>query len=157
MTLRYDHLLGKPFVFEEQDCYTTLQDFYKDNFGIILPNYARPREFWKHGLNLYIDRYVQNGFEVLNCHPSEYREGDVFLMAISSTVANHAGILVENGQILHHLWGRLSAVEPYRAIYRNTTIGVFRHKDVVVETLETTTHVEDYLSNRLKKKLSEHS
>jgi cell wall-associated NlpC family hydrolase len=155
VTLRYDHLLGKEFDFGRQDCYSLVRDFYADNYEIRLPNYARPSEFWKHGMDMYRDRYTKNGFVVLHCHPSEYQEGDVFLMAITSSVANHAAVLVEGGNILHHMWGRLSVVEPYRDLYRNTTVGVFRHRDVVVEKQESRSDIREYLSERLKKKLGE--
>ncbi|WP_375263923.1 NlpC/P60 family protein [Palleronia sp.] len=153
MTARYEHLLGRPFIYGRQDCYSIVRDFFADNHNLVLPNYARPNEFWKHGMDMYRDRYVKNGFEVLHCHPSEYQEGDVFLMAITSQVANHAAVLVEGGKVLHHMWGRLSAVEPYRDLYRNTTVAVLRHRDVVVEKSESQTDIREYLSTRLKQKL----
>lgn len=150
MSVKYQHLLGRPFVFGETDCYSAVRDFYTDNYGIVLPNYARPSEFWKHGMNMYADRYLANGFVSLDCHPSEYQEGDVFLMAINATVGNHAGVLVDGGRIFQHLWARLSSADPYRGVFRNSTVGVFRHKDVVVEKLTTTTNIEDIKREMLR-------
>lgn len=156
MTLKYDHIVGRKFIYGKQDCYALLRDFYSENFGIILPNYARPNNFWKFNLNMYMDRYLKNGFDVLHCHPSEYRPGDVFLMAIESEVANHVGVLVENGQILHHLWNRPAVVEPYRTLLRNTTVGVVRHKDVKLEQVATTGDLLDYVNPSVRRKLNEH-
>ena len=69
--------------------------------------------------------------------PHDWQRGDVVLMAIMSEVPNHAGVIVEPGKILHHLYGRLSTIEDYRGIWRNTTVGVYRHKDVVLPVEET--------------------
>lgn len=150
---KHTHLIGLPFVYGVQDCYSIVRSFYMDNYGIELPNYARPNEFWKYGMDMYRDRYIKNGFDVLHCHPSEYREGDVVLMAISSTVANHAGVLLENGKILQHLWGRLSSIDQYGGLFRNTTVGVFRHRDVILERAETTTDIRSILSPKMQAKL----
>lgn len=136
--LKYDHLLGLKFEFGFQDCYSLIRSFYADNFGIILPNYARPTDFWERGMEMYKDRYLKNGFRLLDVHPSEYQPGDVFLMSINSPVANHAGVMVENGRLLHHIFGQLSNVTPYKGTWRNNTVGVFRHKDVT-RTVDTTT------------------
>lgn len=129
--IKYDTLLGKPFELGTNDCYSLIRDFYKINYSIDLPNYARPNQFWIKGMDLYMERYHKNGFRSLNVHPVEYRPGDVVLMAIRSDVANHAGVLVENGRILHHFNNRFSCVEQYKGIWRNTTVAVLRHKDSV--------------------------
>ncbi len=42
--VKYDHLLHKQFKYGKQDCFTLLRDFYRDNFDILLPNYARPKK-----------------------------------------------------------------------------------------------------------------
>jgi cell wall-associated NlpC family hydrolase len=153
--LKYDHLTNLPFKYGKQDCFTLLRNFYIDNFGITLPNYARPKD-WEHlGLNLYMDLHRKNGFSPLHCHPSEYQPGDVFLMAVRSEVANHVGVLVENGQILHHLWGRLSIVEPYSGLSRNSTLAVIRHKDVKITQTETTANLLDLVSPSVKRKLDD--
>lgn len=155
MKLVYANLEGREFVYGTHDCYTIVRDFYKQNFDIDLPNYARPNRFWEFDMDMYMDRYITNGFQVLDCHPSEYRPGDVVLMAINSAVANHAGVFVENGKMIHHLWGRLSVTEGYRDLFRNTTVAIMRHKDVVVEIAETTSDITEYLSPRVRKQLLE--
>lgn len=154
MTLSYQTLLGREFIYGEQDCYSLVRDFFLLNFQLDLPNYARPDEFWKHDMDMYLERYRKHGFELIDCHPSQYEPADVFLMAINSKVANHAAILVEGGQIIHHLWNRLSTKERYGGIWRNTTVAVLRHKDVVVEKTFTTTDISQHLSKRTLEKLN---
>lgn len=134
--MSHSNLLGKSFELGTQDCYTVVRDFYQQMFQIDLPNYARPKQFWKEGMNLYMDRFHRHNFRVLDVHPSEYQYGDLVIMSVQSRVGNHAGVLVENGQLLHHFTGRLSEVTPYRGIWRNSTIAVLRHQDVVIDKAE---------------------
>ncbi|MES0134516.1 NlpC/P60 family protein [Mesorhizobium sp. M0016] len=155
MTLKHQHLLGLPFDYANVNCYTMLRRFYADNFGIHFPNYACPTEFWKHGLDLYITRAQRLGFKSLDCHPSEYQFGDVFIMSIASSIGNHCGILVENGQMLHHFYNQLSDITPYKGVYRNTTVAVFRHKDVKLSGSQDTTPLKDLVSSNTRRKIDE--
>ena len=156
MIVKYDHLVGKSFSYGKQDCLSLFRDFYKDNFGIVLPNYARPKVWWENGLNLYSDLARKNGFVVLDCHPSDYQLGDVILMAVQAEVGNHVGILVEDGKILHHLYGRLSVVERYSGLTRNTTLAVYRHKQVKLDQEEIETNLLDIVSPNVKRKLDDY-
>lgn len=153
--INYENLLGVPFQHGTHDCYSLIRDFYHQNFGIDLPNYARPNGWWKEGMDLYMERYHKNGFRVLDCHPSEYQIGDVFLMSILSPVTNHGGVLVEKGQILHHFTNRLSTIEPYKGIWRNCTTAVMRHKDVTINPVTTTVNIRDVLPENMKRKIDD--
>lgn len=130
--LKYEHLLGKEFSWTRQHCYTLVREFYRDNFGIELRAYACPHEWWNRGLDLYNQFYYREGFRVLDCHPRDYRPGDVVMMAYQSPVANHLGVLLDNGKLLHHMVGGLSTEDPYAGggFWRSLTVGVIRHKDV---------------------------
>jgi len=151
--IEYQELLGHQFEFGVQDCYTVVRDFYRINFSIELPNYARPQGFWTQGMDMYMDRYFRNGFEPLHCHPSQYQIGDVFIMSIRANVGNHAGVLVENGQLLHHFTGRLSEVTPYRDLWRNTTVAVLRHKEAVIDQMVVKGDLLDYLSPNVRRRV----
>lgn len=139
--------VGRPFQLGKVDCFTLLRDYYKTEFDIELPNVARPDEFWDHGLDLYNKHCHRNGFQLLDLPSREWQRGDVILMAIMSPLPNHAAILVEDGKILHHVYGRLSTIEDYRGIWRNNTTGVYRHKDVVIPAEEAVeVDIRDLLS-----------
>lgn len=126
----YEPLLGRSFQFGVVDCYTMLRDFYKLNYDIDMPDYARPERFWDQGLDLYMDHYEECGFELVHENPRYFRPGDVSLAAIQSSLANHAMIHLGDGRIVHHFIGRLSEVGFYRGIWRNHTVATIRHKDV---------------------------
>lgn len=151
--MNYDNLVGLQYSSGKQDCYGLVRAFYSQVFDIDLPNYARPKDWWNMEMDLYTERYHKNGFRLLDVHPSEYQFGDVFLIAYRSTVPNHAGVLVEKGQILHHFTNRLSSVDPYKGIWRNNTVGVYRHKDVVLSPSSMTAEIVDYLPQSVRRKI----
>jgi len=156
MTLKYDHLLGLPYVPGSTDCYGIVRRFYHDNFGIEMKDYARPAEWWDHGLNLYMDHFHAEGFRVVDVPLREVRPGDGFLIAVRSKVPNHAAVYVGDNQILHHPQGRFSTVEPYAGIWRNFTCAIVRHKDV--PDLRQKTEVFDLatlLPEHVKRKVNE--
>jgi cell wall-associated NlpC family hydrolase len=104
-------LLERPFVWGVFDCYTLVRDYYRQAHGLVLPQVPREDGWWRNGQDLYQDYLKKMGFQVID--RSKARPGDGFLIAIESKgVLNHAGILVENSMILHHLPNRLSRREP---------------------------------------------
>lgn len=151
--MSYQHLIGLEFRYGTQDCYGLLRRFYRDQFGIEIPNVARPTRFWEEGIDLYGMYYYELGFRPLDCHPSEYKFGDVALMAIQSITPNHVGIFVENGKILHHMVGRRSETTRFGGIYRNNTLNVYRHKDVRHDQQEGEIHFMDIVSERMRSRI----
>ena len=152
--LHYDHLIGIPFEHGVNDCYELGRRFFKDNFNIEMTRYARPDEWWRHSMNLYMENFMREGFELVeNSHPTNLQPSDVFLCAIMSPVANHAAILLEDGEILHHLFGRLSTKEPLRGLVKNTTVAVLRHKMVKYEPTLYTENLIDKLPEQIRARL----
>ena len=130
MPLKYEHLLGLEFNIEHQHCYTLVRMFYRDNYGIELTDYACPTNWWRTDLDLYSNLMDPEGFDLLHCHPREYQPGDIIMSAIQSSSGNHLSVVLDTGDILHHLVGQRSCVTPYGGLFRNTTVGVYRHRDV---------------------------
>ena len=130
--MKYDHLVGLPFKHGTQDCYSLVRRFYADNFSLGLTDYARPDDWWSVGLDLYNENYWTEGFRPFDGHPREWRPADLLLMAVRSRVANHAAIYLGDGKILHHFYGHLSEITTYGTLWRNTTVAILRHKDVVI-------------------------
>ena len=154
--MRYDNLLGREFSHGNHDCFGLVRDFYNQNWDLNIPNYARPTRWWDKGMNMYVDLFRDHGFVPLTGHPDEWRAGDGVLMCIRSTVANHSGVFVEGGKILHHFVGRRSCVEDYRAMWRNATIMVVRHPKVIPPPpLVQTIDFKDLLPNAVRQRLSQ--
>lgn len=136
--LRYDHLLGRPFVLGKTDCYEILRRCFKDNLNIELRPYARPTDFWlEKEMNLYVNNFKNEGFEVVEETPNnDYKLFDVFLIALpdyrqpKETLTNHCAIYVGNGEVIHHRFGKLSRKVKYQGMLKNFTTHIIRHKDV---------------------------
>jgi cell wall-associated NlpC family hydrolase len=129
--LKYDHLVGNPMIFGTQDCLSLFRNFYDVNFGIKIRNYARPEGWSSDKLDLMRLCYEREGFEMItDWKPKTLRPADVLCMAIGESNPNHFSINIGDGDILHHLYGRLSSKEEFRDFWRNSTCYVLRHPDV---------------------------
>jgi cell wall-associated NlpC family hydrolase len=153
--LQYNHLLGRNFDFDHNNCYQLVREFYRDNYQIELSDYACPTEFWNQGLDLYSSMATQEGFTALHCHPREYRPGDVVICAIQSSIGNTAAVLLPNNQILVHLVGQLSTVVSWGGMFRNNCVAVYRHKDVPPPPEGELFDVRDLLPDHIRKRLAE--
>lgn len=131
MDLKYRHLEGLHFEHGVQDCYEIQRMFWRDNFGVELPNYARPDKWWDHGSDLYMEHFSECGFKSIDVLPHEYQPADVFLIAVQAPVANHSAIYLGGELILHHFIGRFSNVERYKGFWRNRTLAVLRHQSLM--------------------------
>jgi proteasome lid subunit RPN8/RPN11 len=117
-------ILGREFMHGITDCYSTLRDVFRlgreklleqDIAGwpldpIVLPEVPRDDCWWDGADDLYAAHFSQFGFRPISV--DQARGGDVFLMKMRSQKFNHAGVLTDEGLIIHHLVNRLSRREP---------------------------------------------
>lgn len=118
-------LEGRAFELGYADCWSLVMDWHRWQ-GVTLRNYSVDYPWWERGENLYMDNWYAEGFREV----TEPRPGDMVLMQVSAPVVNHAGILLEGNQLLHHLYGQLSCTTPYGGYLRERTIKIVRHKDL---------------------------
>lgn len=135
--LRYQHLVGLEFKYGLQDCYRLMQRMFEDNLNIIMPNYARPNDFWLYDYNFYMDNFTKQGFERIEPPPGQaYKPFDTFLISIPDSrnvlksVTNHCAVYLGAGMVIHHRLGKLSEVIPYRYTMKDYTTCVIRHKKI---------------------------
>jgi len=131
MTLQYDHVLGRQFILDQQDCFAVVQDIYSKNFDIHITDYARPSD-WRSDTNDIIERaFEREGFyKVEDWSLSSLQEGDVLCMAVGQSKANHMAVYVGGNLIVHHIMYNLSRDEILRDFWRKSICFVLRHKDV---------------------------
>lgn len=117
-------VLGRQFMHGVHDCYSLVRDCFrlgKDELArqdihgwpydpIKLREYPRDDAWWEDNEDLYMKNFIREGFMRIDFEDAA--PGDVFLMKIRSSQFNHAGLLLDNGLILHHLPSRLSRREP---------------------------------------------
>lgn len=130
--LKYDHLVGRPFTgIGRDDCLKLFRDFYRENFGIEIRDYARPHDWSSDQLDLMRLCYEREGFEqITDWKVKELRPADVLCVAIGEANPNHFAIFIDGDTILHHLYGKMSRVEPFRDFWRRQTCFILRHPDV---------------------------
>lgn len=122
-------LVGRQFAHGILDCYTLVRDFLARELGIHLSDYEREDDWWEKGQDLYsLERLSAEGFELIEGAP---QRGDMVLMQIRSPVPNHAGVYLGDGQMLHHMHGRLSEVITYGGMCAERTRYIVRHKEAV--------------------------
>ena len=131
MSLEYQHLIGKRFNLSKQDCFKLVQDFFFDNYGIEIKNYARPSDWDSNELDIIGYAHEREGFfKVQDWTLTNLRPGDVLCMAVGTSIPNHYAVYVGDGKFVHHLVNSLSSEEELRPFWRRSTCYVLRHKDV---------------------------
>ena len=100
-------ILSRPYVYGWQDCYSIIHDFFGD-----LPDFPRVNHFWKDAgaVSPYAEHFAACGFTKV---PLEVAlPHDLLVMSIASRCGgNHVAILLDNGMILHHAFGKTSCIE----------------------------------------------
>jgi cell wall-associated NlpC family hydrolase len=127
--MRYHHLLDLPYHPTKQNCFSLVRSVYADNYDIDLPNYAIPVGWWEQRRDLLRHHAVAQGFKLVDPGAFNYEPGDVLLIAKGSIVANHLGIYLPNGHMLHHLLNDTSRADPFlrAGFWKSMTVAVFRH------------------------------
>ncbi|WP_438334892.1 C40 family peptidase [Edwardsiella tarda] len=117
-------LLGRPFVHGHADCYALLRDAYH-LAGIALPAMHYDADWHQQGADLYLQELPRNGFSRIPLAAAQ--AGDVLLCCFGCSVANHAAIYCDDGQLLHHLPNQLSKREGYSERWQRQTHSLWRH------------------------------
>lgn len=127
--MKYENLLGKPWKVNETDCFTLVIDFFKQNFDIDIPNFARPEDWDADKLDLIRKLYPKAGFQLMQDW-DDLRPGDVFATNFATSNPNHFVIYVGDNEVIHHRYGMNSTKESYRPAFKMITSFVLRHPDV---------------------------
>lgn len=131
MSVEFQHLSGLAYAPGERDCYEICVDFFRDNFGIELPAFARPHDWDADKDNLIGNLHEIAGFDMItDWKAQDLRPADVLALAIGTSNPNHLAIYVGDNTLVHHLYGRFSTDEPYRDFFRNSTCFLLRHPEV---------------------------
>lgn len=122
-------LIGRAFVLGHTDCWGLIMSYFRQEHGIALPDYRVDHHWWESGEE---ERYLDNWFE---CGFREFsgsvQAGDMVIMQVQASVANHAGILLGDGMLLHHLYGHLSQRVPYGGYWLERTVKTLRYKELM--------------------------
>ncbi len=122
-------LIGREFVLGHSDCWGLILSYFRQTHGIELNDYRVTHPWWESGQeNRYLDNWYQCGFREFS---GETQPSDVVMMQVSAPVANHAGILLADGMLLHHLYGKPSQRVPYGGYWQERTVKVVRYRELI--------------------------
>lgn len=126
-------IVGRGFRHGVTDCYALIKDFYHVVHDVELPEFPRSWDWWLTDKELYIDGFPTAGFNEISI--DAILPGDVFIATIHAKSANHAGVYLGDGLILHHPAGRMG-YDPFRLSvvesghrYFNLITKVIRHEN----------------------------
>jgi proteasome lid subunit RPN8/RPN11 len=123
-------LVGRQFSHGVLDCYQLIVDWYQQERGVTLKQFARADNWWNDGASdLYTEGFPQAGFVRIK-DGDEPQVGDVILMQIRAKngVPNHAAIYLGDGLMLHHLHGRLSSRDIFGGYFQEVTRAILRYQ-----------------------------
>ena len=105
-------LVGRPYVFGVTDCWSLVRDWYQQEKNIILRDWERPMSHDLFNKDPMFQRCAkETGFRLL-AKNEKTEIGDLLFMSIMGKGLNHVALFLGN-EVLHHLAGRLSCIEPY--------------------------------------------
>lgn len=121
-------LLERSFVLGHTDCWGLVMSYFRQVHGIELTDFRVDYPWWESGEdNRYLDNWYECGFREFS---GDLQPGDVVIMQVQAPVANHAGVLLADNMLLHHMHGMVSQRVPYGGYWRDRTVKVVRHKNL---------------------------
>lgn len=150
MSLQFQNLVGKHFELGVQDCFQLVIDFFEQNFGITIPNIARPTNWKADDIDLIGQFYHLSGFKKLDVEENwPPRPADVLVTIVGGSAPNHLVIYLGGNEIIHHKQYSISSVETLRPVWKKATSFILRHPDVPDLTpVKPTLILKDLLNER---------
>ena len=121
-----NNYIGRPFIWFIHDCYTLIQDFYKFELGIDLPNHTPEHDFkeLRYFSNLFDNFLMAYGFEELEVRGTELKKGDLLLVNNLGGVRNHLAVF--DGEALYHQ--DMLSVKVPSSTFAGRTSAILRYK-----------------------------
>ena len=120
-------LLGREYSFGENDCYSLVRDYYKQELNIELPTTVFEDDWWEKGLNYFDDLFESFGFEKVDT----LQKNDLIFFKMMAQVPNHCGVYLGEDLFLHHAVNRLSCRESINSVWRKYIVGYYRCKQFI--------------------------
>lgn len=104
-------MTGREFRTAVTDCYELVRGHYRLRLDTRLPRFHRAANWWEAGQNLIMENLAAAGFREVTDGPVK---DDVLAFTIPRKVPvpNHLAVYLGDGEMIHHLQGRLSRTDP---------------------------------------------
>lgn len=157
----YQHLLGVMYDDGRDDCYGLARRYYKDLYGIDMPDYARGPDFFHAGIDIISSFLKDTEFRVTEVPVAKLQKGDGLLLVVPSRnnpnkIVNHIAVYAGNGHILHHLYEKVSTEDPLSDNWKNRVAAVLRHPDVTAKNEQSAERLSimDVLPDHVKQRIN---
>ena len=122
-------LIGRSFCFGICDCYTLVEDYYKQTLNIEMPDVDRSIDNMINGLPSLMS-YIKEAKCKIVDKPQEH---DIVCMAVGSMTGqcNHVGIYLSDNRMLHQLRHKASEVVVYGGYWQKHNLHYVRHESKI--------------------------
>jgi len=124
--IKYAKYIGQAFELGTSDCYSLIQDFYKNEYNIILNNYIRNDNVFKLNPDIVRENYIKEGFIEIQYKDLQIGDGMVFGLTKTSP---HIGIFIGNNLFLHFPSEKYSTAQFITDSWKKQIIFCARHKN----------------------------
>lgn len=119
-------LIGREYCWGSLDCWSCVRDWYKEEWGLDLPDWPRPKRSEWDEAPRFEELYEAAGFREVGL--KNMQPGDALLMSIASKQLNHVAVYIGEQYVLHHMTGRLSSRDLLGEWLLKCTGKVLRHE-----------------------------
>jgi len=107
-------LIGREWVWDIQDCWSLITDWYKETKNISIRHWRRPASPQEFTKNPYFEKVLLGSGFIELSDKDETQKEDVLLMDTTNTgKLDHVALYIGDQTILHHCVKRLSCRETY--------------------------------------------
>lgn len=117
--------IGLKFQWGKQDCVTLVEDFYKNEFNIVIPHIERHENWDKENPYKISENFEKCGFVKIT---NDFKVGDLIVIRDHAKHPSHLMIYLGNNQVLHQRTHSYSMIEIYNDRLVKITEYVLRHK-----------------------------
>ncbi len=144
----YQELMERNYKMGETDCFGLIRDLYDKKYGILLPNFARPKNFFDPRINVYARIVAEPYFKERGLCPTTFKEGDILAFRIGTDLVNHVGVYLGNKLFLHQMFNAQPREENLDDRWLRRLYMAHYHVDVPV--VKKKLNILDVMPNYLK-------
>lgn len=119
--------LGLEYSSGENDCYSLVRNYFKNELNIELKDYNRKGKWWEYDPTMILDNFSEEGGIPISY--GDIKKNDVIVFNLDGVVC-HFAIYLGGDFVLHHPYNDISVISELTENYKKRIAMVIRHKDL---------------------------